>query len=212
MRELIEVTLAAETRGWVLPTLLPLAPVIMAITTYFVTVEVGGNGFVAAFVCGVAFGGTVSKRAREEEFLFTEQVGVLLGLGVWFIFGAGVLAKVAGQVTWPMIAYGVLSLTVLRMLPVAIAGIGLGEKWDTVALAGWLGPRGLASIVFAILAFDDIGGEQGSFVLVVVAVTVAMSVLAHGLSAGPLAGWYAARHPVDPPAGAATPVSDPARS
>lgn len=131
---------------------------------------------------------------------------------MWFIFGAGVLAKVAGQVTWPMIAYGVLSLTVLRMLPVAIAGIGLGEKWDTVALAGWLGPRGLASIVFAILAFDDIGGEQGSFVLVVVAVTVAMSVLAHGLSAGPLAGWYAARHPVDPPAGAATPVSDPARS
>ena len=68
MRELIEVTLAAETRGWVLPTLLPLAPVIMAITTYFVTVEVGGNGFVAAFVCGVAFGGTVSnERGRSTS-------------------------------------------------------------------------------------------------------------------------------------------------
>jgi NhaP-type Na+/H+ or K+/H+ antiporter len=163
-------------------------------------VALGGNGFVAAFVCGVAFGGAARHEPHEELFRFTEQVGLLLGLGVWFVFGAGVLAELVGLVSWQMAAYAVLSLTVLRMFPVAIAAVGLNLPWDTVALAGWLGPRGLASIVFAILAFDTLGGADGRFVLATVAVTVAMSVLAHGLSAGPLAGWYARRHPVDSPA------------
>jgi NhaP-type Na+/H+ or K+/H+ antiporter len=127
---------------------------------------------------------------------FTEQVGLLLGFAVWFIFGAGVLEPAMALITWPMVGYGVLALTVLRMLPVAVSAIGLGLRWDTVLLAGWLGPRGLASIVFAILAFDDVGPGEGTFVITTIAVTVAMSVLAHGLSAGPLATWYSRRHPV----------------
>jgi NhaP-type Na+/H+ or K+/H+ antiporter len=84
------------------------------------------------------------------------------------------------------------------MGPVALAAVGLHARWDTVLLVGWLGPRGLASIIFAILAADTIGGEAGDLVLTIVAVTVAMSVLAHGLSAGPLASWYSLRHPVEP--------------
>jgi NhaP-type Na+/H+ or K+/H+ antiporter len=96
------------------------------------------------------------------------------------------------------VLYGLLSLTVLRMAPVALSAIGLHLPRDTVLLAGWLGPRGLASIIFAILAADTIGGAEGDFVLTVIATTVAMSVLAHGLSAGPLAVWYARRHPVEP--------------
>ncbi len=178
---------------------MPLAPAVVAVATYTAAVAVGGNGFVAAFVCGLGFGATSSRgRAEPPEHLmaFTAQIGLLLGFGVWFIFGAGVLEPMFGFVTWPMVLYAVLALTVLRMVPVAIAALGSHLAWDTVLLAGWLGPRGLASIVFAILAFDELDKGPGTFVLATVAVTVAMSVLAHGLSAGPLAAWYARRHPV----------------
>jgi NhaP-type Na+/H+ or K+/H+ antiporter len=163
--------------------------------TYLLVVELGGNGFVAAFVCGVGFGGRVRHDAHEDLFGFTERVSQLLGYAVWFVFGAGVLAAYVDLITWQTILYAVLSLTVVRMLPVAIASLGSGLPWDTVALTGWLGPRGLASIVFGILAADEIGGRDGQLVLSVVAVAVAMSVLAHGLSAGPLATWYSRRHP-----------------
>jgi NhaP-type Na+/H+ or K+/H+ antiporter len=188
---------AAGSRGWALHRLLPIVPVLVALGTYLLAVEVGGNGFVAAFVVGVAFGATTASTPRAEEFLFTEQVSLLLGAGVWFVFGLAVLAPALSYATWPMVFYAVLSLTVVRMLPVAVAALGSRQSWDTVALAGWLGPRGLASIVFGILAFDAIGGPQSHLVLAAVAVTVAMSVLAHGLSAGPLATWYSARHPAD---------------
>ena len=96
-----------------------------------------------------------------------------------------------------VVIYAVLSLTVLRMGPVALSAVGLRLPWDTVALAGWLGPRGLASLIFALLAAESIGGPDGDFVVEVVAVTVALSVLAHGLSAGPLAAWYSRRHPAE---------------
>ncbi len=188
---------AAEDRSWALRRFLPVAPVLVAVGTYLAVVELAGNGFVAAFVAGVAYGGTTERLERDEAFLFTEQMGMLLGLAVWFVFGAGVLAKIRDLVTWQMVLYALLSLTVIRMLPVAVAALGLRLPWDTVALAGWLGPRGLASIVFAILALDAIEGSDGVFVLATVSVTVALSVLAHGLTAGPLATWYSGRHPVE---------------
>ena len=187
---------AARTRTWAKPDLLPLAPVVIAIGTYVLVVDLGGNGFVAAFVCGAAFGGAVRHHAHDGLLAFARGTGQLLGYAVWFVFGAAVLAAHPDIVTWRTVLYAVLSLTVLRMLPVAIASIGSGLPWDTVALTGWLGPRGLASIVFGILAADTIGRLQGQLALAVVAVAVALSVLAHGLSAGPLATWYARRHPV----------------
>jgi NhaP-type Na+/H+ or K+/H+ antiporter len=191
-------TAAAQRAGWALPALVPIVPLAVALGSYALVVALGGNGFVAAFVSGVAFGGTLKPEQHHERMELTEYVGLLLGFVVWFIFGAALLSRVLPDITWQIVAYAVLSLTVLRMLPVAISALGARQRWDTVALAGWLGPRGLASIVFAILALDDIGGEQGRFVVTVVAVTVALSVLAHGLSAGPLAGWYASRHPAEP--------------
>lgn len=194
------VTASAQRTGWALPRLLPLVPLVVAVGAYALVVQLGGNGFVAAFVCGVAFGGTLKPEQHEERMELTEYAGLLLGFAIWFLFGAALLSRVVANLTWQAVVYAVLSLTVLRMLPVAISAIGLRLPWDTVALAGWLGPRGLASIVFAILALDDIGGEQGAFIVTVVTVTVALSVLAHGLSAGPLAQWYAARHPVEQPA------------
>ncbi|HET7902241.1 MAG TPA: cation:proton antiporter [Candidatus Nanopelagicales bacterium] len=189
------------------PLLVPVVPLAVALTTYLVVVAVGGNGFVAAFVAGTAFGAandTERHEARahtyaplpEAELLgFTRRAAQLMALAVWFVFGASVLSRIDLAALPHVLLYAVLSLTVLRMVPVALSAVGLHLPWDTVALAGWLGPRGLASVIFALLAAEEIGGAEGDFVLEVVAVTVALSVVLHGLSAGPLAVWYAARHP-----------------
>jgi NhaP-type Na+/H+ or K+/H+ antiporter len=203
------VLLVARERGWAVPLLVPVAPFVVAIVTYLLVVEIGGNGFVAAFVCGVGFGAATRRDARshpqagepdgDADLLeFNHRAAALLGYAVWFVFGESVLGSLTTAHLGMAVAYAVLSLTVLRMGPVALAAVGLHARWDTVLLVGWLGPRGLASIIFAILAADTIGGEPGELVLTVVAVTVAMSVLAHGLSAGPLAAWYAKRHPAEP--------------
>jgi NhaP-type Na+/H+ or K+/H+ antiporter len=204
--------LVARERGWAVPALVPIAPVVVAVTTYLLVVEIGGNGFVAAFVCGVGFGAAtrrasrttepVPERDEDDDLLdFSHRTAALLGYAVWFVFGESVLGSLSTAHIGTALVYAVLSLTALRMLPVAVAAIGLHLPRDTVLLVGWLGPRGLASIIFAILAAERIGGEPGELVLTVVAATVAMSVLAHGLSAGPLAAWYSRRHPVAAPGG-----------
>lgn len=189
------------------PLLVPVVPLAVALGSYVATVGLGGNGFVAAFVSGVAFGAAndVERHAAREHrhtplserelLTFTRRTAQLMALAVWFVFGASVLSRIDLQTVPRVLLYAVLSLTVLRMLPVALAALGLKLPWDTVLLAGWLGPRGLASIIFALLAAEEIGGPDGDFVLEVVAVTVALSVVAHGITAGPLADWYAARHP-----------------
>ena len=198
---------AARRRGWAVPLLVPVAPVVVAIACYVFVVMIGGNGFVAAFVCGVGFGSATRRAAGraatgqpsdDTDLLeFSHGLSALLGYAVWFIFGESVLGSLTTAHLGTAVVYAVLSLTVLRMLPVALSAVGLHLPWDTVVLVGWLGPRGLASIIFGILAADVIGGDAGELVLTVVATTVAMSVLAHGLSAGPLATWYSGRHPVD---------------
>jgi NhaP-type Na+/H+ or K+/H+ antiporter len=199
------VLVVALGKGWAVPLLVPIAPMLVAVATYLVVVMIGGNGFVAAFVCGVGFGAATRRAARtastaperdDDEMLeFSHRTSALLGYAVWFVFGESVLGSLTTAHLATSVVYAVLSLTVLRMLPVAVAAIGLHLPRDTVLLVGWLGPRGLASIIFGILAADTIGGEPGELVLTVVAVTVAMSVLAHGLSAGPLATWFSTRHP-----------------
>jgi NhaP-type Na+/H+ or K+/H+ antiporter len=190
----------AEARGWSLPAQTPIGGMCLALLAYFGAVLLDGNGFVAAFVAGWAFGRALANREDGSEVLdFTHDLGLLLGFVVWFIFGAVLLPEAISGLSWQVGAYALLSLTIIRILPVALAAVGTGTHRDTVLLVGWLGPRGLASIVFAIIAVQELTGEDGVFVASVVGATVALSVLLHGLSAGPLAAWYARRHPADDP-------------
>ena len=112
----------------------------------------------------------------------------------WFVFGAVLIPALIAGWTWQILLYAVLSLTLVRMLPVAISLIGSRMDRATVLFVGWFGPRGLASIVFALIAFEDLHGVEGPIDEVVgtIGLTVLLSVLAHGLSARPLAGRYAA--------------------
>ena len=122
--------------------------------------------------------------------LFAERVGGFLALMVWLIFGAVMVVPGFRAADWQDYVFAVLALTVLRMVPVAVSLLGSGLDRATVALVGWFGPRGLASVVFGLIAFDGLDPVAANQVLSLVVVTVTLSVVAHGLTAGPLAARY----------------------
>ena len=131
------------------------------------------------------------------EYLI-EEVGNVLNAVTFIVFGAVLLGPALGDVTWSIALYAVLSLTVVRLIPVAIAMIGTGARRPTLAFLGWFGPRGLASIVFAILVLEEGGLPHDGLILTTIYVTIGLSVLAHGLTAAPLANRYASWHESHP--------------
>jgi NhaP-type Na+/H+ or K+/H+ antiporter len=178
----------ARRRGWSAEEFAGIAVLALALFSYAGALVVGGNGFVAAFCGGMAFGAAAGRRG-PVEVLFLEQASGLVSLLVWIAFGVIAIPIVRGGVDWTTALYAVLSLTVVRMLPVALALIGAGLDRKTVLFVGWFGPRGLASLVFALLAVEELG-PQADPAVVAIAVTVFLSVLAHGASATPLAARY----------------------
>jgi sodium/hydrogen antiporter len=158
---------------------------------------IGGSGFIAAFVGGFVFGAIRRRSGGEIEYLI-EEVGNVLNAVTFIVFGAVLLGPALGDVTWSIALYAVLSLTVVRVIPVAIAMIGTGARRPTLAFLGWFGPRGLASIVFAILVLEEGGLPHDGLILTTIYVTIGLSVLAHGLTAAPLANRYASWHESHP--------------
>lgn len=178
----------ARRRGFAAEEFTGTAVLALALLAYVTSVSMGGNGFVAAFCGGLAFGACAGRRA-PEELVFLEQMGALVSLLVWLAFGAIAVPIMVEQVDVLIVLYAVLSLTVVRMLPVALASIGAGLDRRTVAFVGWFGPRGLASLVFVLLAREALGPVVDEAVAVVT-VTVLLSVVVHGFSAAPLAARY----------------------
>jgi NhaP-type Na+/H+ or K+/H+ antiporter len=175
----------------------------LALASYFGSLAIGGNGFIAAFAGGMVFRAGVRNRFVEPTE-FTETFGTLLSLLVWALFGAVLVGQLGSYATpWRPIGFAVLSLTVVRMAPVALALRGVGLRRDTVALMGWFGPRGLASVVFTLIALEQLqaAGQAVDTLLAAATWTILLSVIAHGLSATPLSRWYARRlkAAVEPP-------------
>ncbi len=178
----------ARRRQWAAEDFAGMAVLALAAAAYTAALAVNGNGFVAAFCGGIAFGATAGRRG-PGELVFLEQASGLASLLVWLAFGAVALPLVRDNADPLTLLYAVLSLTLVRMLPVALSLWGSGLDRRTVLFVGWFGPRGLASLVFALLAVEELGGEADG-PLAVIGVTVVLSVLAHGASASPLAARY----------------------
>jgi len=177
-------------------------PVAAAVLAYGIAAGLGGSGFIAAFVAGILFG-LIARESAVSTMRFTEETGALLDTVTFLVFGAVLLGPALEHVSWQIALYAALSLTVVRMLPVAISLWGTHARGPTVAFIGWFGPRGLASIVFAVIVEDTYQVHIGT-ILTACYLTVGLSVLLHGLSAAPLvrryAGWYAASADERPPA------------
>jgi sodium/hydrogen antiporter len=181
----------ARRRDWVAEGFAGAAVLGLAVCAYASAIALHGNGFIAAFIGGLAFGSTSGRRG-EPLVPFVEETGALVSLLVWLAFGAVAVAPMFDQLTWQLVVYAVLSLTIIRMAPVALALVGTRLGWATTAFVGWFGPRGLASVVFALLALEDLGDKAASPAVAVITATVLLSVIAHGASAEPLARRYGA--------------------
>jgi sodium/hydrogen antiporter len=180
----------ARRHRWSSPGFRRLSVLALSLFAYSVALVVGTNGFVAAFVSGMAFGSVVPH--DDDLISFSEEAGTLMTLLVWFIFGATMLVPGIQHAEWNDVAFAILALTVVRMVPVAISLIGLGLDRSTVAFIGWFGPRGLASVVFGLIAVDALAPSDAAVVLPVVTLTVGLSVLLHGVTATPLGHRYGA--------------------
>jgi len=172
-------------------------PAAGAALAYGSATALDGSGFIAAFVAGIAFR-LVLARDPEEMNRLTEEVGGVLNGVTLVLFGAILLGPALADMSARMLVYALLSLTVLRMVPVAIAMLGSRARAPTVAFLGWFGPRGLASIVFAVTVVQESQLPHEQLLTLVVYLTVGISVAAHGISAAPLAARYGrwfSRHP-----------------
>jgi sodium/hydrogen antiporter len=165
-------------------------PVAGAALAYGVAAGLGGSGFIAAFIAGGIFGGLVGRESDEVGRL-SEELGDLLDGSTFVVFGAVLLGTSLTALDWRIAAYALLSLTIVRILPVALAMLGTKARRPTVAFAGWFGPRGLASIVFAVIVVQESQLPHTDTILLVSYTTVGLSVLAHGLTAAPLVNRYA---------------------
>lgn len=184
------VVVLAGSRGFVEPSWLQVVPAAGAALAYTSANAIGGSGFIAAFVGGMVFGG-LHRRVRGEVGYLLEELGGLLGAATFVVFGGTLLGPSLEHLTWAVAAYAVLSLTLVRMAPVAVAMAGTRARPPTLAFLGWFGPRGLASIVFAVLLVEAKGElPSENLILTTIFVTIGLSVLAHGVSAAPLARRY----------------------
>lgn len=170
-----------------------IAVLALAVLAYEGSVAIGGNGFVAAFAGGILFGAATRHRLAEPV-QFTETVGLTASFLVWSLFGALFLGSLFTHgISAEPVIYAVLSLTVIRMVPVALTLIGTRLRPATVSFMGWFGPRGLASVVFTLIAWQEIELADGGGMLLQTATwTILLSVVLHGISASPLAGRYGA--------------------
>ena len=185
----------ADGRGWTSKVSRQLFPLALAGGCYAAAVALGGNGFIAAFVGGLAFGAG-SRQQEENAVEFTELQGSLLAIGVWTGFGLAIAGKLFGELWDPRaVVYAILSLTVIRMAPVALAMLGQRFRRETVLFMGWFGPRGLASIVFLAIGLEALAeaGVDPGPLAATVTWTVVLSVVLHGLTARPFAARYGRR-------------------
>ncbi len=174
-------------QGWVTEIWMQVTVVGLAIASFAIAQSLHGSGYIAAFTGGLLFG-YLAKDATHKLVLAAEGTAVTLALVTWMLFGAMVIGPALNLFNWEVVVYALLSLTVIRVVPIFLSLAGSGESVSSRLFLGWFGPRGLASIVFAIIVINaEVPG--GEFLALVVICTVFLSLIAHGISANPLAKW-----------------------
>ena len=175
-------------RSWIGGSWMQFPVVTLALLCFGLAQWQGGSGFIASFVGGMTFGAMIKKQ-KHEVLEAAEGVGDALAMLTWFTFGTLLLSRPPISFDWRIITYAIASLTVVRMLPVFLCVSGMQLDTSTKLFIGWFGPRGLASIVFAVMVLNaNLPG--GSTLVAVAAWTIVLSVVLHGISANPLSSYY----------------------
>ncbi len=180
----------AARNNWITEDMQGVAALTLAIIAFALSELAGGNGFIAAFLCGLTYG---NLKVDYAHFLheFTETESQILSYLTFFLFGLAILPEALEHITPETFLYALASLTIVRMLPVALSQIGSGFRWQSLLFLGWFGPRGLASLLFALLVLEDLAVPIARDVQTIVSITILMSITLHGLSASVLGNAYA---------------------
>ncbi len=181
----------AKQRQWLTEIWIQVPVVALAVACFATAQFIGGSGFIAAFSGGLLFG-AMAKEYREDFLRAAEGTGDVLALITWVIFGAAVVTRAIGNFSWIILLYAILSLTLIRMLPVFFSLAGLRVNTEGKLFIGWFGPRGLASIVFAVIVLNA-NLPNGGVLAMTVVCTVILSIILHGLSANPWATGFGER-------------------
>lgn len=180
----------ARRRGWIEESWGQVIPLSLAVLAYVATDGLGGSGFIATFVAGLLYRQFLGASTAHGTTKLMEELGGILAAVTFFVFGAFVVGFGVTDLDGATVAYAVLSLTVVRMLPVAVSMVRRGAQLPTIAFAGWFGPRGLATIVFMLTIVEESDLLGTDRIVQVAVVTVLLSVVAHGVSAPPLTERY----------------------
>lgn len=179
----------ADDRGWMSEWAEGIAAMAIALGAFMLAEAVDGNGFLAAFAGGLAFGKGLGRRCRFlYEFQQTEAH--MLVLITFTLVGAMLLPAAMQHFTLPCLLFAIFALTIMRMLPIALSLVGLKLDLHTVAFIGWFGPRGLASVLFLLIVMQTTDLARESEILAAVALTVTLSIILHGVTAAPWARIY----------------------
>ncbi len=181
----------AISRGWGSRDWSLLSVPALALACFALAQVLGGSGFIAAFTGGLVFD-IVLKEHRGQWLEEAEGFGNLFSLITWVTFGALVVDPALNAFSWSVVAYSLLSLTVIRMLPVFLSLSGMGMGTEARLFMGWFGPRGLASVVFCVMVIDATLPHV-AVLAQVVSVTVLLSILLHGLTANRWARGFGQR-------------------
>ena len=177
-------------RKWMSESFEDLSVLALAFLAYTGADMIGGNGFIAAFGAGVVSGNVTTEAVRQKLYDFGEAEGQLLTLVTFLLFGAVMVVPALSASTWQMWVYAIASLTFIRMTGVAISALGSKLQPISLLFVGWFGPRGIASIVYGLTILDEDDLLGGDIIFNTMAVTVFLSIFAHGLTAFPGANWY----------------------
>lgn len=192
---------AAQQRNWMTHQSTRLLLVAAPLLAFGLSLSAGGNGFVAAFVCGIAFNSLRRSHDIRAELELVDDVGFLLAMAMWLAFGATAVIALHGGVPIGVLVFCLLALTVVRLVPVVLSLIGSRLSWRERMLVGGLGPRGTTSIVFGLLAFNVLDGNGEHIVVQVTVVAVLSSIVLHGAGAPAAARTHARTRAVEPDAG-----------
>ena len=182
----------AAARQWMHDHFVQISILMLAPAAYALASLIGGNGFLAAFCAGLAFGHAF-RGMRGHLYEFTELEGRFLLLLTFLLFGAALAPDALLRAGWDDLLYAILSLTAIRMAGVSVALLGSGLRWWTHLFIGWFGPRGLASVLFALFVVQESGFPEADRIVTVATITVLLSILLHGASAPILVNLYSRR-------------------
>lgn len=179
----------AYKKKWMNQTFKKISTIALALLAYSLSIFFSGNGFISAFIAGLTIG-NASRDICKPLHDFAAVEGRLLGLILFLLFGAIIIGPILHQINWKIALFAFLSLTLIRMLPVAISLIGCHLKWESIIYLGWFGPRGIASIVFGLMVIESSNIVDKEAIFSIVMATVFFSIILHGLSGHIGAKWY----------------------